>query len=186
MTLERFLAEHATDEERRIVSESWNSYIRNALVVGKNNSRVWPMNVDYSLRATLTWLLVPRQATTQLHVFSDYTPDLETMTIDDFLKYYDSQTRYIDDFITDGFSRFANKDKRSQNDPIAFPPSSVVYRDFRVLESAIGVINNVISNLEQAYRKLRFQIVKLENDVRTQNEVYYLTEAFQRKFELYK
>lgn len=185
-TLQGFILNQATHEEQQIISENWNSYIRNAMAVGKKDSHVWPMNVEYALRATLNMVLLPQENVgSQVNVFSDYRPNLETLTIEQFLALYDSESRYIEERIPRSTPRFQTAPV-NPNDPSVFPPSSVVYRDARVLDSVIGVINGVISNLEQAYRRLKLRIVSLENDVQTQNETYYLTESFQRKFQLYK
>lgn len=185
-SLQGFILERGTDEEQRIIAESWNSYIRNAMAVGKKDAYVWPMNVEYALRATLNMVLLPRATVGQrVNVFTEYRPDLETMTIEQFLTLYEAESRYIDERLPRSTPRFQTAPS-DPNDPSVFPPSSVVYRDSRVLDSVIGVINGVISNLEQAYRRLKLRIVGLENDVQTQNETYYLTESFQRKFQLYK
>lgn len=187
MNLQRFLAERATDEERQLVIDHWIPFLRNALVVGAKAMHVWPMNVPYSLSATLWRLLFPRPPTSELNIFSDYEPRIENMTQKQFLDYYDEESRFLYHYIyrsvplldTEKFSRW-------QNDQSAFPPDSTIYQDYRALEAAIGVIDSVMSNVEQAYRKLVLQIVQLENDVRVQNETFYLTEEFQRKFSLYK
>lgn len=168
-TLLEFLNNEASPEERTAFTDSWQWYIRQVLGVTRESRHVWPYNIDFALRATLANI-------TEAFTSSD--------NLDDALNALDERNRN-----TDGFANVPGTigemiEETKVKDPYSFPDDSMVYRNWKTINSVIPIIDQSISNLELQTRQLTKKNAETTAQIDRIGKLIFVQNGFVEKFKL--
>lgn len=168
-TLLEFLNNEASPEERTAFTDSWQWYIRQVLGVTRESRHVWPYNIDFALRATLANV-------TEAFTSND--------NLDDALNALDERNRN-----TDGFANVPGTigemiEETKVKDPYSFPDDSMVYRNWKTINSVIPIIDQSISNLELQTRQLTKKNAETTAQIDRIGKLIFVQNGFVEKFKL--